>query len=153
MRPRAKLSIFLALVTAAVAVGASPAAAVSWGELTVYTDGVAQGSARGNWSVSRSGSSGTSKFDGQVIDRQPRNESIYYATWNWSRNVCPTCLVQGPGYVESARWNGDYWRDIDVSASLGSGYSQARAHVSACEDQRFSPDDCSSKWLSSWVNY
>ncbi len=144
--------MFLALVVAAVAAGVTPAVAASWGELTVYTDGVAQGSARGSWSVSRSGSYGNSKFDGQVLDRRASNESIYYATWSWSR-ACSTCSVQGPVYVESARWNGDYWRNIDVSASLGSGWNQARANVRACEDQRFSPDDCSSTWSSSWISY
>ncbi len=152
LRLRAKLPTFFAPILVAVAAGATPAAAVSWGELTVYTDGVAQGSARGSWSVSRSGSYGTAKFDGQVIDRRPSNESIYYTTWSFSR-ACSTCSTGGPAYAESARWNGDYWRNIDVSASLGSGMNQARANVRACEDQRFSPDDCSSPWSSSWINY
>ncbi|MER6592829.1 hypothetical protein ABT214_13430 [Micromonospora purpureochromogenes] len=102
--------------------------------------------------MSRSGSSGTSKFDAQILDRKPQNESIYYSTWSWSRS-CSTCPQQGPVYKESARWNGDYWRDIDVSAGLGDGWKQARANVRSCEDQRFSPDDCSSMWSSSWINY
>ncbi|MFG1745740.1 hypothetical protein ACGFJ4_16360 [Micromonospora chalcea] len=115
---------------------------------------MAQGSARGNWFMTRSSGSATTNFDAQVLDRRPRNESIYYATWTYSRNGCATCSAQGTVYKESARWNGDYWRDIDVSAGgMNGGYSQARAEVKTCEDQRFSPDDCSSKWSSSWVSY
>ena len=127
---------------ATLALSPGQAEAYSWGTLTVYESGVGQGAGYGTWNVQGTLSNG----DGYLKDYKPTGESIYY----YVQTLTSDCNWNCPGratsleYKESTRWNGDYWRKWDADTTISPNFTYHAANIKVCEDQRYSPDTCSS---------
>ncbi len=142
--PNAVARMLFASAAAAFALTAMPnsAAADSWGTLTVYEGSTAQGQGYGTWDAVGS----LSDADGYLKDLKPTGESIYFSVQTLTSSCNWACAGRSTSveYTESARWNGNYWRLWGADTTISPKLTYDAANIKVCEDQRISPDACSS---------
>lgn len=138
--------LLAATAASAVLLTASPALAASWGSLTVYEDGVAQGRAYGNfYNNNRTVAQSTSHF----IDLRPGGNTVRVETdfyWFGRDSSCgdavSACWWQDVS-KQSQESNSGQWEYHTVARPLSAGDSRARGAIDICEIQSWSNDPCS----------
>ncbi|WP_370249011.1 hypothetical protein [Nocardioides sp.] len=138
--------LLAATAASAVLFTASPALAASWGTITAYDGGVAQGHAYGNfYNNNRTVAQSTSHF----MDARPGGDKVRVETDFWWFGPDATC-----GDHTTACWwhdtskqsqesNTGQWEYHTVARALRAGDSKARGAIDICEIQSWSNDPCS----------